>query len=342
MWLRGTLLAACALVGHAGQAGGRLGAGRSIARWPRALSARSPGLVVDVRALTMSDGGSRVGATADTFAESVVEYAVEVEVVESRDVAPVDVELVRAKRASAGRYIDAQPIKDDVDGLIAVGSAALGDAVDEVGEIADALARKLIDFKDSDGAREAASHLGTASEAVAELLNIAQIVADSLTNKTSSSALTTSRFRPPGSRITEAITNAATAMFLSSVRALAVVLRDVVLAPEVSEHALKAVRDTAKAAGAFGRAALQRLDGGAAERERKAARERQRRAPEGDVVDAQWVQKRPGAFGGVEIVDSSRKRRRNQQRASAFGARMTVPDAESAPPRASRPGDNAP
>lgn len=214
---------------------------------------------------------------------------------------------------------DAQPIRDDIDGLVAVGSAALGDAVDEVGEIADALARAATNFKGSNGARQASMHMGTASEALTDLVRIAQAVADTLTSQksvTETALATSSRFRPPGASISQAITNAAAAAFISALRALAIVLRDVLLSPEVSEHTAKAVRDGAKAAGAFGRAALQRLDGRAAERVRTAERQRADRSsgPEGDVVDPQWVQKRLGAFGNEEIVDSSRKRQRREQR----------------------------
>ncbi|KAJ1624862.1 hypothetical protein T492DRAFT_1044024 [Pavlovales sp. CCMP2436] len=234
----------------------------------------------------------------------------------------VDLEIMDFEAPDA-EPTDAQPIEEhDVEGLVAVGSAAFEDAVDGIADVADALAQSLIDFKGSDRAKEASAYMGTAQEAITELLAIAQLIADSVASKRATAVNETGvvpfarKFSKPGHGISEALTNAAAAAFLASLRALAIVLRDVVLSPEVSENALAMLRDGAKAAGAFGRAALQRLDGGEAERERKATQQRaKRQEPEGDVVDPQWVQKKKGAFGSWEIVDSSRKRARRQQQA---------------------------
>jgi hypothetical protein len=268
-------------------------------------------------------------ATAEFATEDTFEYVVEAELVIDELAREEAASVYSSPRSTATpvsddgaidgwgeRSFDANPIDDeDMDGLVAVGSAALSDAVDEVGEIADALAQKLIQFRGSDGAKEASAHMAAAAGGVAELIAIAKRVGGGARRESEATEtrIAVSSAEPKRTDATSTIGNAASTVLFSSLRAVGVVVRDVVLSPEVSEHTLKAARGSVKAAGAFGRAALQRLDGSVSERERVAARARARLA-EDDVLimEPQWVERKRGAFGCWEIVDSSRKRRRQQ------------------------------
>lgn len=231
----------------------------------------------------------------------------------------------------------AKPIESsDADALAEVANAALNDALAEVSEVVQTLRDRWQWFKGTDRARMAAAHMRSAVEAVGDIYQVVETVID-VAKSPASGASNVSSDAPANptspdadgtanaSRdVVDVLAGATTTAIRGSALALNIVLRDVVLAPEVGSHVQAATKDLTKAATAFGRVGMlvvTRLHNSevATEARAKAKARAERKAKKEEptppeTVSVQWVQKKRSWWGGYTVVDSSSRRRPSRKR----------------------------